>query len=470
MGDKMFKSNKRKLTTEEQQMQLLLSRRRFVRNTSLALATAGVAASTRINLVEELSRKLFPAAYANENDVKRMIYIGVRSGIPVIGMAVNGPFNNNQNLPIITPNFPYAGNQVRNTGVNNLHLTPASDNHLRRHAENLAVTQGVRTEGGHTSLFNFWQGGFGQGRTSPIIDLADRNTSQSMLPGVHFLSRNPGASRRVTHQTNGKADLTTVHERNFVDNFRKPSLMLTEDEAQAVMGAAARLSRRQALRMQQIVDNPVNVAMSHFRGAEMLNVDYSSALGIGDMGRITAGSGPHVRFGRGLAYTLKAMSLNLVNSATVELSVGDWHGLRNDSITRPYYESVAEKLGLAADYMKATPDPASPGKTLWETTVIAVGTEFTRRDRTFGEDNGDGGSQGILLLGDSVKGGYYGDISYVPGSGRDTVLRFQGFDPATGQAMSGLNTTSQLYHTINRIVDNPGVDSRQVWTSFINRS
>ncbi len=468
------KMAKKKLTWDERDRQILESRRRFMRNTSLILASAGVASATRLNLVDELARKMFPAAYAAENQIKRMIFIGVRAGFPVIGIGSDGTFRSHN--AVQTPNFPYFGNQVAPTevagvaGDSRLHLTPASSPHLARHAENLAITQGVQTQGGHVSLFNFWQGGAGQSQTSPIIDLAERNTSGSMIPGVHFLSNNPGRNRRVTHQLNGKADLLTVHEQNFTDNFKRPSLLLTHQETEKVLAAAATLSRRQARRIQGIVDNPMVTAQRHHRGAEMLQVDYSTALGINDMGNMLNGSGPHQRFGRSLAYTLKAMSLNLVNSATVELNVGDWHGLRNDSITRPHYESVAEKLGLAADYLKRTPDPANPDKRLWDSTLIAVGSEFTRLDRDFNQDNGDGGSQGILLLGPNVNGGYYGEFNFTGGSGRTRVLSFRGFDPETGRKRNELNTTTELYHTLNALLDNPGVNRSLVWNAFVKKT
>lgn len=467
---------KKKTPTIDQDQNFQKSRREFVTNASIVLASAGVAATTRLQLVEDLAKKVLPHARASEATIpKRMIYVGVRSGIPVMGFATSKMFS--QLDAPITPNVPFAGNEFVES-ENGLHFNPDSEP-LRQLASNLLITQGIQNQGGHTSLFNWWQGGAGAGRTSPIITLSERNTSGAILPGVHFLSGGANSMRSVTHQNNGSPDLLTVHNSNFRDNFKRATLSLREPAAEKVLDASAKLSRRQALRIQQIVDNPLNTAADHQKAAQLLKVDYQSALDIADMDRNlrTGASAQYTNFGQALAHTLKAMSLNLVNSATVELSVGDWHGLRNMTATRRHWQQVSQKLVAAVDYMKRTPDIAGPpGTTLWDTTVIVFGTEFTRNDSVFDMDNGDGGSQGTLMLGKNIKGGFYGDITQrnvmIEGAMNPRILTYTGVDRVTGQPLpvGQRNSALQLYNTVNSIVDNPGVDRTQVITAYLRSS
>lgn len=161
-----------------------------------------------------------------------------------------------------------------------------------------------------------------------------------------------------------------------------------------------------------------------------------------------------------MANTLKAMSLNLVNSACLDLDIGDWHGLNSNTATLNYFQQTSRILSGAIEYMKKTIDPSSPGgKKLWDTTTIVLGSEFTRVDRAMGQDNGDGGSQGVMLIGGNIKGGFWGDCDVV--GGNNPKISFYGIDAQTGAKINGrgdsaLNTPEQIYNTINSLV---GVDS-----------
>jgi hypothetical protein len=447
-----------------------LSRRQFMTKLSFAMAAAGVAQSTRLSMVEELARKVIPQAHASDVALpQRMIFIGVRSGIPV--MPFGAPQLFASLTEAITPNVPFAGNQFT-PGQNGLHFSPDAAP-LMRHQENLLITQGVATEGGHTTLFNFWEGGRGQGQTSPIITLASRNTSSSVIPGVHF-TQSANGNRVVNHRINDESDLLTTHNNTFRDNFKKATLAFDEDAMDKILQASVRLSRRQALRLQASMTNSLNYSIEHSKAAELLGFDFSEALNISNMGNVfTNGiNGTYRNFANALGHTVKAMSFNLVNSATIELSVGDWHGLRDMSATRPYYQEVSEKLAATVDYLKATPDIAGPpGTTLWDTTTIVIGSEFNRNDSTFGRDNGDGGAQGTLILSKKVRGGYYGSAEYLNNSdsaGNPRILRHSGVDRLTGQTLpSGQrNSTRQLFHTVNNLVGNNNTAS-EVITAYL---
>ncbi len=462
--------NKKKRSLDKLDAAYALTRRHFVTKLSLALAGAGVASNTRINLVEELAKKIIPQAHADDLPIpQRMIFIGVRSGIPIMPLGVPDMFA--MRAEALTPNVPFVGNQFTK-GVNGLNFSPDALP-LKKHENNLLITQGVASEGPHTALFNFWEGGRGQGQVSPIIALANRNTSASVIPGVHF-AQNANGNRVVMHQTNGLSDLMTTHNNTFKDNFKKATLAFDENATNKILEASIKLSRRQALRMQASISNPLNYSEEHRKAAELLGFDFTTALIPNDIHASlnTGANGTYTNFGQALGHTLKAMTYNLINSSTIELSIGDWHGRRDMTSTRVHFEEVAAKLAAAVDYLKATPDLQGPnGTTLWDTTTIVIGSEFNRNDSTFGKDNGDGGSQGTLILSKKVRGGYYGGVEYLNNSnaeGNPRILRHAGVDPVSGATLpSGTrNTTRQLYHTINKILGNTNTAS-EVLTSYL---
>lgn len=458
--------NKKKRSLDKMDAAYALSRRQFVTKLSFALAAAGVAQNTRLSLVEELARKIIPQAHADDLPTpQRMIFIGVRSGIPIMPLGAPDMFA--LRTSALTPNIPFVGNQFTK-GQNGLNFSPDALP-LKRHEKNLVITQGVGTEGPHSALFNFWEGGRGQGKTSPIISLAGRNTSSSVIPGVHF-AQNSNGNRVVNHMTNGMADLLTTHNNTFKDNFKKASLAFDQTAMDKIMEASVKLSRRQALRMQASITNPLNYSIEQSKAAELLGMDFSAALNTSDMDNVlkTGVNGTYTNFGQALAHTLKAMTYNLVNSSAIELSIGDWHGLRDMTATRTHFTEMAAKLAAAVDYLKATPDMQGPnGSTLWDSTTIVVGSEFNRNDSTFGKDNGDGGSQGTLILSKKVRGGYYGNVEYLnnaESAGNPRILRHTGVDPTSGNLLpSGqTNSTRQLFNTINDILGNPTTNSEVI--------
>ena len=68
-----------------------------------------------------------------------------------------------------------------------------------------------------------------------------------------------------------------------------------------------------------------------------------------------------------------------------------------------------------------------------------------------GRDNSDGRTQGQVLIGKDVKGGFYGSFD-LTGGGYGTA---QGFDKDTGAPTPGMrNSASQGYHTVQHLVGN----------------
>jgi hypothetical protein len=444
----------------------LLKRRKFLIQLTLAVTSSGYVGKSGLSaILEAASKQLFPLAHAETVLPSRMIYIGMRSGVSMLGIGAGGGLV--QQSQVMFPNFPYTTNQLLKM-TNNLYLTPNSAA-LSPHADEIAITQGISSEGGHTALFNFWEGGRGQGRVSPIIELAARNTSGSILGGVHFKHGSGSGARLVTHSLAGMTDLTNVDADSFSSNFKKPTLVLSEDDISKVQGVSAALTRWQVLKQKRAVAGASGVIESSETAGELLNVDYQQLLALDDLdSNLRTAPGNYGRLAKGLGSALKAMSLNLVNSAALELATGDWHRKQDYEINKPHYQQLADTLAAAAAYLKATPEPlGTQGESLWDTTVIVIGTEFTRRDRGRNQDNGDGGSQGVMLMGGKVQGGYYGGISVNGAGTASPTLSFTGQDLSTGAPASNRNSTSQAYHTIQQLVGNMNVSDGSVLKKMI---
>ena len=403
------KQDRSKKNFDQLDQQFMVSRRHFTSKMGLLLGALGVAPSLSLNLIEDLLKQLIPEARAQDMGLpQRMIYLGMRAGIPV--MPYGAPLNFENQDRALTPNLPYRGNQF--TRENGMLFSP-DVRPLMAHAQNMVITQGVTTETGHIDLFNFWEGGQGRREVSPLIALAARNTSSSLLTGVHFKQAN-NRGRAVQHSLGGQPDLLDTDPDLFPGNFNKAHLALEPRAVEAIINASAKLSRRQAQRMTDRLRGAMNYSINQTKVVSLLTTDFSGVLAAEDLGQtFTTGITPtHRSFGRALAQVLKGMSLNAINSAAVELDYTDFHGLNTEEATPPHFRDMAAKLAAAVDYLKATPDGAGPlGTNLWDTTTLVVGSEFTRNDASFGEDNGDGGSQGILILSKKARGGFKGAIN-----------------------------------------------------------
>lgn len=261
---------------DSEKEKLLKKRRDFIQKTSFLFGALGISNALSIEIRDGLACKLFETAEADNTPVKRMIFIGVRDGASLLGFGVNSKFKSLTRATF--PNVPFSGNQFIPTSTS-LMLTPSSQL-LLSHANNIAIIPGVQSQGGHTSLFNFWEGGQGKGQTSPIILLAEKNTSGSAIAGVHFSQNN---ANQVTHVTNGKQGLLNRRLNDFKSTFKKPTLALADNEVRAVLDLSTKLSRRQALKMSKIIRNPNIVINEKNKASELILTDYSSQLNINDM-------------------------------------------------------------------------------------------------------------------------------------------------------------------------------------------
>ncbi|NCN40114.1 hypothetical protein GW916_02590, partial [bacterium] len=339
-------------------------------------------------------------------------------------------------------NFSYAGSEVmRVANTTNLYLNRDSQS-LLPHAANIAITQGVLSEGGHTSLFNYREGGSGKGRTTQIVELAHANTTQAIVKGVQW----PGS---VTNKINDLQNLSPVTSTSFVDLFKAKTLRLSSGEVNTILQAAQKLSRRQAL----MLEAHMNDSLSHYTGYQkalhMVQTDASQLLDTSLLPNTLKKTGSYGTYQETLGLTLKAFEGNLINSSLITMELGDWHGYQNNKQNSSIVKAISEMLAATIQHLKNTPDlVAGPGKTLWDTTLIAAGSEFNRGIAPFSKDNNDGGTQGLMLIGKNIKGNYYGGFQLHDDS-RTTNGEAFGFDPETGAPTPSMkNTTEQLYYTL----------------------
>ncbi|MCB0367273.1 MAG: hypothetical protein H6624_01555 [Bdellovibrionaceae bacterium] len=437
-----------------------LSRRDFITKTTIALAATGLAPLDALDCAQTLAKRYLPLAEADERKTPvRMIEIGLRSGVPMIMLGANDDFKR-LSTPR-HPNCPYSGNGLTLT-QNNLHLNTATMA-LQPYAGNIAITQGVANETGHSSLFAHRKGGATQNLRSPIIELISRNTTSSLMAGIQF-------GTGVTNNTLGKADLQAVNTTTFFDYFKKPTLKVSEIEADLIAKASRTLSRRQAIMLERAQKTAIPHAESHASAVYLMTTDFSSQLVLDDLpsGLLTGRQTTYRDPARGMAMALKAMSLNLINSAQVVISTGDWHRYQSIGASPSNYPGeMASILSSTISYLQKTPDPAgTKGETLWDTTFIVIGTEFTRGIAPVGRDNNDGSTQGFAMIGKRVAGGFYGGFDLKDTGG--VAGTAYGCDLITGQKTpTEKNTNEQIYHTVNALAQNPGVDLKKVFQCMI---
>ena len=311
---------------------------------------------------------------------------------------------------------------------------------LASHAKNIAITQGTQSEGPHTNLFNYRTGGLNKGKTSPIIELAHLNPTQSIVSGVQWTGD-------VSNQTNGLQDLNKVNASGFLGLFKNARLRMTKEEVEEVLQAATKLSRRQALLLEDKMTDSLAQFKTYNKAMHLFSTDYSKLLDLSDMPSTLTKTGAYANYREALGLTLKGFANNLINSSLVPIELGDWHGYQSNKQNSLIIKNISEIIAATIEQLKNTPDPAAgSGKTLWDTTVIVAGSEFSRGVAQFSKDNNDGGTQGIMLIGKNVKGNYYGSFTLSDKDERSDAGT-TGIDPVSGNVMAGKNTTEQLYYT-----------------------
>jgi hypothetical protein len=420
-----------------------MNRRNFISRAGLLLGSVGVAETFKLDLINKIGASILPKAHGATVVPKRQIEICFRAGIPMMMFATGREFTA-LNSPQYS-NFSYAGNQIlRSEQVSNLYFNQDSQS-LMRHAANIAITQGVQVEGGHTNLFNYRQGAAGRGLTTPIVELADLNPTGSVIHGVQW----PGAAINRNNQTRDLVRLANTND--FMNLFKNPVLALTKEELGSVLSAAQKLSRRQALLLEDKLENSLAQSDSQRKAAQMFAVDYSALLSTNGMAQPLMSTGSYAGVRTAFARSLKGMQHNLINSSMVVIDLGDWHGYQTDKQNATIIREISQIISSVVDFLKATPEPTNPALTLFDTTTIVAGSEFTRGISKFNIDNNDGGTQGIMLIGKNVRGNYYGGFTISDGATMDRGSA-HGFDKNTGAVtMNMRNSPEQVYQTIRKL-------------------
>lgn len=423
-----------------------MNRRSFVTRSGLLLGSLGLANTFTTDLMGEISKTLLPTAHADTLAPRRVLELCFRYGIPMIIFGTGTEFTR-LSQPRYS-NFSYAGNEIlKAAGTANLYLNQDSSS-LLPHASNIAITQGVLSEGGHTNLFNYRTGGLNKGKTSPVIELANSNPTQSIVSGVQW----PGD---IENQTNSHQNLNSVNPSGFLGLFKNSKLRMSTEEVQEVLATATKLSRRQALLLENKTKDSLAQFKTYNKAMNLFNTDYSSLLNLSDMPSELTPSGVYAQYRESLGLTLKGFANNLINSAVVPIQLGDWHGYQQNKQLSLIIKNISGMIAATVDYLKRTPDPAAgSGKMLWDTTVIVAGSEFNRGVSQFSKDNNDGGTQGIMLIGKNIRGNYYGGFTL---SDRDEESNAgtKGIHPISGELIQGQNTAEQLYYTTKEAMGLP---------------
>lgn len=421
-----------------------MDRRSFMVRAGLLFGALGTPKAFGVDLIDRIGRTLLPSAHASGVLPRRQLELCFRSGIPMMMFGTGREFTQLR-MPRYS-NFSYAGNQiVRVNGLSNLYMNQDSQV-LMKHADNIAITQGVSTEGsGHTSMFNYREGGLGKSLTTPIVELADLNTTSSIVHGVKW----PG---NAVNRRNQAKDLIALNANSaFVSLFKNRSLRLEKEELKLVLQAAQSLSRRQAIMLEDKLKGSLQQVEGHRKAHQMFMADYSKLLNTDGMpSALTTGS-TYRNVRDALAYSLRGMQHNLINSSMVVIELGDWHGYQSDKQNSAIVREMSRMISAAVDFLKSTPEPAAPGLTLWDTTTIVAGSEFTRGISKFGFDNNDGGTQGVMLIGKNVKGNYYGGFTLTDTSDNRRGVA-HGFDKDSGAVtMNQVNLPEQVYFTVRHV-------------------
>jgi uncharacterized protein (DUF1501 family) len=226
---------------------------------------------------------------------------------------------------------------------------------------------------------------------------------------------------------------------SFKQLFKKPTLKVSAAEVSMITSASRALSRRQALMLESKLINSTGHAANQAKVADLMNTDYSTLLTTSEFSSALKPTGLEDA-GESLGLSLKAMSLNLINSATVSIQLGDLHGFQAEKQLSTLTRGLSGMLANLIKYLQQTPDQAGISTRLWDTTTIVITSEFTRGISRFGSDNSDSSTNGVMFIGKNVQGGYYGSFN-LSGTGNGMAY---GFDPQTGVSNSTMKPLPTL--------------------------
>lgn len=274
----------------------------------------------------------------------------------------------------------------------------------------------------------------------PAVLHANRLAPAAPVNGINW---NPGGG--VQNQTpGGFTPLANVADRTqFQGLYKDLPMFFTIDELKLIVGAIDKGSLVTAGAVDDLdklfivknvpgTDVVQRVAIAG-RGQAQLSIlaalDSTYTANMGNYVNIATPVGG-ARLGEALNSALSAFANGAATTMTVNINQGDWHG-DIPALNDPASKQAALNLNLGnalAGFLTSaasTPNPFEPGKNIIDSLLITVNSEFGRTPRNSGgNDNGDGGSGNMILIGSKVKSGSRGNIT---GAGQ-----LQGFDFNTG--------------------------------------
>ncbi len=444
----------KKINNKNSRLKNKLSRRILIKNLSLGLAGLGVSPLIRQEIISSKFKKLFPHANGADATPVRLLDISIRQGAPLMRLVASQEFLKFNQATYA--NMPFRGSELV-AGENRSVFSPHTSG-LAQYSKNIAATFAALSDGPHSEYFPHLEGGLNKGLASPIVKLAARNTTKSLINGVKLGGRTINRDVFVKDKTQTYQDLLFATNDTFISSFKKPSLSLDEQTAALIIEASQQLSLAQADILEKKLSKSRQIASIHKKGQALLKADFSQVLNISDMASdlITAPDLRYKIFGETLAYSLKGFANNLINTSRVILDTEDWHSTVNNGIKKLNFDQeMGKKLVEVIKYLQSTPEPTlTDGSSLWDTTVISINSEFTRSIAKIGTENwSDGPTNGTILIGKNINGGYYGNID----TNEDESY---GFDRNTGAPLSNKKMSeAELYHTLLAAVKDPDADS-----------
>ena len=163
--------------------------------------------------------------------------------------------------------------------------------------------------------------------------------------------------------------------------------------------------------------------------------------------------------GEALASAASAFARGAASTFTIALDSNDWHGdivaLDTANSKQGQWNTVlGNALAGFIQSAQALQDPEDATKTVLDSTLISLSSEFTRTPLRngggSGNDNGDGGTGAFVFIGKMVKNGSFGNI-------RGTDGGLVGFDRMTGAPGAGNVTEAMVYRTACKLA---GLDAQ----------
>jgi hypothetical protein len=447
-----------------------VDRRAFITKGSMALASLGISPWISAEVLSDIARMIIPTAEAQTpggRGKRRLIEICIRAGAPLsnmtpppnwapsIGGTIATDTNFHSDFSAITINTTSSGRPV-------LLSRPAAA--LAPHASDIAYTQALIQMDGHTGLWSDRSGGMvvddnnipSATAAAPAVFNAANSQLGAMLGGVHFATSNG-----VVNSVNMFSDLPRLSSSNngldgndpFVRMFGPKPLRLTAAERDAVLLGISKLGDAQFGRLKARL-NPVSVdeaKKAQMEAAALLQTNIQAAIQSdynSIIGTFTPGNAMGTGYFLPKALALSAISFtrNLASTTMVTVDTGDWHGDNNtvrDDSARParFSAYLAGCLAPLISYLKSNSDTINGG-TLWDNTVISIGTEFGRAARlSVNADNPDGGMKYAAFMGGPIRGGHLGTVS-----GQDGAVT--GFDSVSGATGGNRVHPAAVYKTV----------------------